>query len=57
MSARILAIGAVLLALCAAPVALAQQGGGYFNDLRPCPPGSHSESFPSGSGYRCIADR
>ncbi|MGD0721107.1 MAG: hypothetical protein ABR970_08675 [Roseiarcus sp.] len=56
MSARILAIGAVLLALCAAPAALAQQGG-YLNDLRPCPPGTHSESFPSGSGYRCTVDR
>jgi hypothetical protein len=25
-----------------------------FNDLRPCQPGMHSESFPNPNGYRCV---
>jgi len=36
----------------AAPVA--NEG---FTDFRRCPPGTHAESFPTASGYRCAPDR
>ena len=26
----------------------------YLSDLRQCPPGTHSQSTPSGQGYRCV---
>jgi hypothetical protein len=29
----------------------------YLQDLRPCQPGTHSESFPSPQGYRCVLNR
>jgi hypothetical protein len=29
----------------------------YLRDLRPCQPGTHSESFPSAQGYRCVLNR
>jgi hypothetical protein len=35
-----------------APVA-----GEQFNDFRRCPPGTHSETFPIGPGFRCAPDR
>jgi hypothetical protein len=56
MTNRFLKFGALLLAVSLAFAAQAQSGYG-FNDLRPCGPGTHSESFPSGSGYRCVLDR
>jgi hypothetical protein len=31
--------------------------GSSFNDLRQCPPDTHSQSFPNGQGYRCVPDR
>jgi hypothetical protein len=29
----------------------------YLNDLRPCQPHTHSESYPSPQGYRCVLNR
>jgi hypothetical protein len=29
----------------------------YLNDLRPCQPHTHAESFPSPQGYRCVLNR
>jgi hypothetical protein len=29
----------------------------YLTDLRPCQPGTHSQSFPSAQGYRCVVNR
>jgi len=29
----------------------------YATDLRPCQPGTHSESFPNQQGYRCVPNR
>ena len=29
----------------------------YLQDLRPCQPGTHSESFPNPQGYRCVLNR
>jgi hypothetical protein len=29
----------------------------YLTDLRPCQPGTHSQSFPSPQGYRCVVNR
>jgi hypothetical protein len=34
--------------------ASAPDSGQGFNDLRPCPAGSHSQSAPTSSGYRCM---
>jgi hypothetical protein len=31
--------------------------GDYLRDLRPCQPGTHSESFPNPQGYRCVLNR
>jgi len=31
--------------------------GDYLRDLRPCQPGTHSESFPNTQGYRCALNR
>ena len=31
--------------------------GDYLRDLRPCQPGTHSESFPNPQGYRCVINR
>jgi len=53
---RVFAVGALLLALSLPSFAGAQGYNTYFNDLRPCPPGTHSESFPAGSGYRCVVN-
>ena len=55
MTNRFLKCGVLLLALSLSFAAQAQ--GGYFNDFRPCQPGWHSETFPGGSGYRCVPDR
>lgn len=35
----------------------APYAGQEFNDLRQCQPGTHSESFPNGQGYRCALNR
>ncbi len=37
-----------------APAPAATEG---FNDFRRCPPGTHSETFPIGPGFRCAPDR
>jgi hypothetical protein len=37
-----------------APGPSAPGEGQGFNDLRPCPPGTHSQSAPVASGYRCM---
>jgi Spy/CpxP family protein refolding chaperone len=29
----------------------------YLRDLRPCQPGTHSQSFPNPQGYRCVLNR
>jgi hypothetical protein len=29
----------------------------YLSDLRPCQPGTHSQSAPSGQGYRCVLNQ
>jgi hypothetical protein len=29
----------------------------YLRDLRPCQPGTHSVSFPTTQGYRCVLNR
>lgn len=29
----------------------------YFNDLRPCQPGTHSQSSPFGNGYSCVLNQ
>jgi hypothetical protein len=29
----------------------------YLSDRRPCQPGTHSQSFPSPQGYRCVVNR
>jgi hypothetical protein len=41
---------------CSAPAASKTQGD-YLRDLRPCQPGTHSESFPNPQGYRCVLNR
>jgi hypothetical protein len=60
---RILKAGALLLAL-APTLAGCMQGGPsnayqaqYFNDLRPCQPGTHSQSYPNTQSYRCVLDQ
>jgi hypothetical protein len=56
MTSKLLRYGAVLLALSLSFAAQAQSDS-YFSDLRQCPAGTHSESFPSGQGYRCVPNR
>jgi hypothetical protein len=29
----------------------------YLSDLRPCQPGTHSQSAPFGQGYRCVLNQ
>ena len=48
MASKFLRFGALLFAL-ALPVAAHAQ-----NDLRVCPPQTHSETFPNGNGYWCV---
>jgi hypothetical protein len=62
MTRKFLKCGALLIAL-SAPLAACMQNEGsnamqaqYFNDLRPCPPDSHSQTSPYGNGYSCIAN-
>jgi hypothetical protein len=55
MTSKFLKYGALFLALSLSFAAQAENG--YFNDLRPCQPGTHSETFPGGAGYRCVPDR
>jgi hypothetical protein len=55
MTNKFLKYGALFLALSLSFAAQAQ--GGYFNDFRPCEAGWHSESFPSGAGYRCVPNQ
>jgi peptidoglycan hydrolase-like protein with peptidoglycan-binding domain len=31
--------------------------GNNFSDLRPCQPGTHSQSFPNPQGYRCVLNQ
>jgi hypothetical protein len=52
MAFKFLRIGVVFLALSAPAAVGAQQ-----SDLRPCPPGTHSETYPNGNGYWCVANR
>jgi hypothetical protein len=48
----------VLLALplgaCMSNAPSNQYQAQYFNDLRPCPPETHSQSSPFGMGYSCV---
>ena len=59
MLRKFLKRGALLIAL-AAPLGACMPNDGpnamqaQFNDLRPCPPGSHSQTSPFGNGYSCI---
>jgi hypothetical protein len=55
MTSKFLKYGALFLALSLSFAAQAENG--YFNDLRTCQPGTHSETFPGGAGYRCVPDR
>jgi hypothetical protein len=57
MTSKFLRYGALLLALSLSVGAQAQSWGSNFDDRRPCPPGTHSQTFPNGSGYRCVPDR
>lgn len=57
---RFLKTGVLLLAL-ASTLAGCMQGGPtnayqaqYFNDLRPCQPVTHSQSYPNTQSYRCV---
>jgi hypothetical protein len=36
---------------------LLQTADNYATDLRPCQPGTHSESYPNQQGYRCVLNR
>ena len=36
---------------------LQQTADNYATDLRPCQPGTHSESYPNQQGYRCVLNR
>jgi hypothetical protein len=52
MAFKFFRIGVVFLALSAPAAVGAQQ-----SDLRPCPPGTHSETYPNGNGYWCVGNR
>jgi hypothetical protein len=56
MTSKWLRYGALVLALCLPMGAQAQSSGSGFDDRRPCPQGTHSQTFPNGQGYRCVAD-
>lgn len=60
MTSRIIKYGLLLIAL-SLPLGACMQGAPsnstqaqYLSDLRPCQPGTHSESFPNTQGYRCV---
>jgi hypothetical protein len=62
MTLKFLRYAALLVAL-ASPLAGCMPGAPsnpqqaqYLSDLRPCAPGTHSESFPITQGYRCVLD-
>jgi hypothetical protein len=58
MTSRFIKFAMLLLALSLPLGAHAQQAGGsHFNDLRSCPPGTQSYSFPNGNGYWCVPYR
>jgi hypothetical protein len=57
---RFLKTGVLLLAL-ASMLSGCMPGGPtnayqaqYFNDPRPCQPGTHSQSYPNTQSYRCV---
>jgi hypothetical protein len=56
MTSKLLKFGAFFLVLSLSFAAQAQYASA-FNDLRVCQPGTHSETFPGGQGYRCVPDR
>jgi len=55
MTSKFLRYGVLLLAMSLPLAAHAQQAGdSYVNDFRPCPPGTHAQTFPNGNGYWCV---
>ena len=60
MTSRFIKLSALAIALslslgaCMPSGPNSQYQAQYFNDLRPCPPGFHSQSSPFGMGYSCV---
>jgi hypothetical protein len=52
---RIVKLAAVI-GLLLAPAAAYADMPNPGNSYQSCPPGTHSQNFPNGNGYRCVAD-
>ncbi len=63
MTLKVLKYGALLLGLaspleaCMPSAPSTPEQAQYLSDLRPCEPGTHSESFPNTQGYRCVLNQ
>jgi hypothetical protein len=63
MTRKVLKYGALIISL-SLPLAACMQSAPsnpvqaeYLSDMRPCQPGTHSESFPTQQGYRCVLNQ